>query len=125
MSKKNRTVTIEQILADFDEEEKKEIVSTYEYCMNTICAEKLNWLKFQVFLPGKELMRMMLEAKTPEFLMAIADEILSEQIKANSIKIVAKRAKKESVDIFSYNGNVIATISISKKMLRKLVTEEG
>ena len=125
--KESRTVTIEEILGEIEENKRKEIVTTFNSAMVKICAGGLEWQNFQVFLPGMELMRIILESNSPEYLMLVGDAVLCQEEATGpikTVKFVIQRSKKSDFSFFRRDSDtLIANISINTKDFKKLVSE--
>lgn len=118
-----RTITIKQILEEIKQEKRDDIIYTFNSAMRSICAGDLEWQNFEVFLPGIELMKIILESNSPEYLLAIADKLLRNDEIMKVVKLIVKRDSKPDFDTNKYKETVIATIIISNNDLGKMVKE--
>ncbi len=118
-----RTITIKQILEEIKQEKRDDIIYTFNSAMRSICAGDLEWQNFEVFLPGIELMKIILESNSPEYLLAIADKLLRNDEITKVVKLIVKRDSKPDFDTNKYKETVIATIIISNNDLGKMVKE--
>ena len=118
-----RTITIKQILEEIKQEKRNDIIYTFNSAMRSICAGDLEWQNFEVFLPGIELMKIILESNSPEYLLAIADKLLRNDEIMKVVKLIVKRDSKPDFDTNKYKETVIATIIISNNDLGKMVKE--
>ena len=118
-----RTITIKQILEEIKQEKRNDIIYTFNSAMRSICAGDLEWQNFEVFLPGIELMKIILESNSPEYLLAIADKLLRNDEITKVVKLIVKRDSKPDFDTNKYKETVIATIIISNNDLGKMVKE--
>lgn len=120
--KESKTTTMEVLLKDLRKEKQKEVTKLIETCMKAICCEGADWKKFQVFNPSCEMMRTMLNALAPEYLMAIADKVNQKENPDRIVKISILPTKKEtSVYTINQNSDVtLAYISLSDKRRKEL-----
>lgn len=124
--REGRTITIKEILVEIEETKRQEIITTFNSAMTKICANELDWQNFEVFVPGMELMRIILESNSPEYFMLAVDAILSrmDDSLAKVVKFVIKRAKNSDNNSYKINSDtVIVQISLSTRDFKKLVSE--
>lgn len=124
--RESRTITIKEILGEIEEVKRKEIVMTFNSAMTKICAGGLEWQEFEVFLPGMELMRIILESNSPEYFILAGDSILTkmDDNKEANVKFLVQRARKSDYSTFKRDSDtIIINISLSTRDFKKLVSE--
>lgn len=114
--------TIEKLLEELEEEKQKQIITICDECMNIICCQGIEWRKFEIFNPSCEMMKTMLNALAPEYLMAIADKVNQMENPDRIVKISILPTRKEtSVYTINQNSDVtLAYISLSDKRRKEL-----
>lgn len=117
-----RTKTIEKILSEFQDSKQKEITQFYEQCFKQICCEDIQWKKFECFIPSCEMMKEVLSASAPEYIMAIADIINQQENTGKTVRITFINTKAEtSIYTINQNGDTILVyISLSKEIRKQL-----
>ena len=120
MTKESKTKTIEEILDSIKGKENREkIEKIFDTCLKSINCEDTEWKAFKVYSPSVPLMKTILKAMAPEYIMAIADEL--GDISSEEVKISLVKAKETSIWTVRRNDTeMIVVISISEKRLKKL-----
>lgn len=111
------TLKIVQILKSIEEKKRKEIIATYNECMNAICCENIDWQSFEVFLTtSQDIVRNMLVGLSPEYIMAICDEINQRDGEKSIVKICCQIKEKEEIFVVKQSNNTfIVIIQITNK----------
>ena len=106
-----KTIKISELLQEFNEEKRKEIIDTFDSCLKSIYCEAVKWQEFEVFLPSCAIARGMLEELVPEFIMVICDVLNQQDRKENNVKITFQRNKNEP-GVYTVNQNYNTTLAV-------------
>lgn len=115
-----KTKKISEILQEVEETKRNEIIELMDTCLKSICCDNIDWKEFQVFIPSCEMVKMMLESLTPEYLMTVCDNVNLDT--HQHVKISVLKGQKET-SIFTINQNIdtmLVYISISNKRLKEI-----
>lgn len=113
---------IEEIIARFEEKERKEIVGTIECCMEAICCEKVNWKTFEVYEKSVDTMEKVLKNLAIEFLLPIAERVREEDyIEEVLIICSTTNSKTDEIGCIKFTpSQLYATIRLSPKTRKAL-----
>lgn len=112
---------IKDIIEKFGEDERKEIETTIDACMESICCKDVQWREFSVYDSSCELLEKALKNMFVEFLLPIAEEAKDESDR--EIIILCSSTKKKEDEIWFIRVNpvqIYAMISFSAKTTRYL-----
>lgn len=116
---------IEDIIARFEEKERKEIVGTIECCMEAICCEKVNWKSFEVYEKSVDTMEKVLKKLAIGFLLPIAERVREEEFDEVLILCSTTNSKYDEIECVKFTpSNLYATIKLSAKTRKALSESE-
>lgn len=112
---------IKDIIVKFGEDERKEIETTIDACMESICCKDVQWREFSVYDSSSELMEKALQNLFIEFLLPIAEKARDETDR--EVIILCGSTKKKEDEIWFVRVNPLqlyATISFSSRTIKYL-----
>ena len=113
---------IKDIIGEFSEEKRKQVESTIDACMESICCESVNWKEFTVYEASKKKMQKILYNLSIGFLLPIAEEARDSNGREIIIFCSPKSKKEDDVECVKVNSTQIyAIINLSKKTLKKFL----
>lgn len=114
---------ISEILQEIEEEERQEIVKTYDYCIEAICCEEIDWQSFIVYKESEDIVKNMLITMQPQYIMTVCDQIKELKNEERIVKLSVIEKKRDDVQVWTTKGNLnvmIAVIEISQKFKKDL-----
>lgn len=120
---------IEKMLGEIKEEAKRiEITKTFDACIKAIGCETVNWKEFYVYESSEDVIKDMLLAMEPQYIMLICEQMKMAGNEERNVKIcVISDKKEEDVQVWSTKGNLdilLAMVEISPKV-RKYLREKA
>lgn len=116
---------IKDIIGEFSEEKRKQVESTIDACMESICCESVKWKEFTVYEESKKKMQKILYNLSIGFLLPIAEEARDSEDREVIIFCSPKSKKEDEVECVKANSTQIhATIILSRKTLKYLSKKE-
>lgn len=110
------TLKIVQILDSIEETYRKEVIKTFEECMRAICCENIDWQAFEIFTTSQEIVKNMLLALSPEYIMAVSDLINQRDGEKCIVKIAFQVKDKEEIFAVKQSSDTfIVNVQITNK----------
>lgn len=101
--KESRTTSIGKIIAEMEEDKRKELLTLVERALKETGCSEVKWQDFEVYTHSVEIMKQVLYTLSVEFIMAVCELVLQEE---------AKRTVKISF-ILTKNESEISTINVN------------
>lgn len=101
--KESRTTSIGKIIAEMEEDKRKELITLVERALKETGCSEVKWQDFEVYIHSVEIMKQVLCTLSVEFIMAVCELVLQEE---------AKRTVKISF-ILTKNESEISTINVN------------
>lgn len=120
---------ISEILETIEEEERQEIVKTYDSCIEAICCEEIDWQSFIVDKASEGVLKEMLIAMEPQYIMMVCDQIKEKKVQDGEVEIIINGKKEEDVQVLSkqsHSNEMVALIEITqgfKRYLKKKIRQ--
>lgn len=119
MAKKEKTMTIQQILETIEENVRKDVEVTIDKGLKSFGCSTNTWRNFEVYETSVKLMKLLLEARAVEYVIAIADKV--DEACLSEAKIVVKKEKQTEIWSMVWNKlELMVVLSISDKRLKQL-----
>ena len=115
---KKETQKISEIMETMDAQLRKEVEMMIDRGLKTFgCC--INWRDFKVYEASVKLMKLLLDAKAVEYIIAIADK--ADEAGLTDVKIVVKKEKETAIWSMNWNRiELMVVLSISDKRVKQL-----
>ena len=117
---REKTKTINEILETVENEKsRKEVAETIDRGLKSFGCSSNNWRNFEVYEASIKLMKILLEAKATEYIIAIADK--ADEAELSDVKIIVQKEKETSIWTMKWNQiEFMVVLSVSDKRLKQL-----
>lgn len=113
--------TLEQILNEFVEDERKSLVKQINRNLKAVDCEDIQWMKFEVFDASKIIVKNMLKEQSLVYIMITAMNVKDNSTSRN-VKISVNQGRKREIWTVNCNGDeIIALITIPRKEYLRLL----
>lgn len=120
MAKKEKTKKISEILETIENEQiRKDVAVTIDKGLKTFGCDTSTWREFKVYESSVKLMKLLLEARAVEYVIAIADK--ADEAGVSEAKIAVQKAKQTEIWSMVWNKlELMVVLSISDKRVKQL-----